>query len=312
MKITQSILVLAAAGLAASAANAQNPGDLEVRLGSNPVLGSGTLFAALYTGQNGTGALTNVPAGAVGFNPPAPFTGSVVIGNSFTFQGLPTPGQTFLNINETGVYPGPVYTGFGTGVPATWTGVINVQNGFATSGSFTITLGGAFAGDTYTSSVTPQTAAFVASGVKVGHGVKVQNNVSLYAGVEVEDHVFIGPSAVLTNVINPRANLERKDEYKRTLIREGATIGANATIVCGVTLGAWSFVGAGAVVTRNVPDHALVTGTPARISGWMSRGGHRLAFDSDDQAFCPSTGDHYRLDGDRVICLSRGETGIEP
>jgi len=153
---------------------------------------------------------------------------------------------------------------------------------------------------------------FVASGVKVGHGVKVQNNVSLYAGVEVEDHVFIGPSAVLTNVINPRANLERKDEYKRTLIREGATIGANATIVCGVTLGAWSFVGAGAVVTRDVPDHALVTGTPARISGWMSRGGHRLAFDSDDQAFCPSTGDHYRLDGDRVICLSRGETGTEP
>lgn len=145
---------------------------------------------------------------------------------------------------------------------------------------------------------------FVANGVKMGDGVKVQNNVSLYTGVEIEDDVFLGPSAVLTNVINPRANMERKDEFRRTLIRRGATIGANATIVCGVTLGQWSFIGAAAVVTHDVPDYALIMGNPGRITGWMSRGGHRLIFDSDEQAFCPSTGDHYRLVGDRVERLS--------
>ncbi len=145
---------------------------------------------------------------------------------------------------------------------------------------------------------------FIADGVRLGQGVKVQNNVSLYTGVEVEDDVFLGPSVVLTNVINPRANMERKDEYRPTLIRRGATLGANATIVCGVTLGEWCFIGAGAVVTHDVPDYALITGNPGRITGWMSRGGHRLIFDSDEQAFCPSTGDHYRLDGDQVLCIS--------
>jgi UDP-2-acetamido-3-amino-2,3-dideoxy-glucuronate N-acetyltransferase len=144
---------------------------------------------------------------------------------------------------------------------------------------------------------------FVASGVRIGNGVKVQNNVSLYAGVEVEDHVFLGPSCVLTNVINPRANMERKHEYRSTLIRQGATVGANATILCGITLGAWCFIGAGAVVTRDVPDYALIAGNPGRQQGWMSRGGHRLIFDSDDQAFCPSTGDHYRLREGRVELL---------
>lgn len=206
MKIVKSMLVLAVAGLAASAANAQNPGDIEVRLGSNPVLGSGTLFAALYTGQNGTGSLTNVPAGAVGFNPPAPFTGSVVIGNSFTFQGLPTPGQTFLNVNETGVYPGPVYTGFGTGVPATWTGVINVQNGFATSGSYTITLGGAFAGQTFTASVTPRTAAFVASGVNTWslQGLAEAGSFSsaTYGGVNVAPWFAGSPNLLGSFILN--------------------------------------------------------------------------------------------------------------
>lgn len=144
---------------------------------------------------------------------------------------------------------------------------------------------------------------FVAGGVRIGDGVKVQNNVSLYAGVEVEDHVFLGPSCVLTNVINPRANLERKHEYRRTRLRKGATVGANATILCGITLGEWCFIGAGAVVTRDVPDYALITGNPGRQRGWMSRGGHRLRFDSDDLAVCPTTGDHYRLQGDRVILL---------
>lgn len=136
---------------------------------------------------------------------------------------------------------------------------------------------------------------FIGDDVVLGNGVKVQNNVSIYTGIVIEDDVFLGPSVVLTNVNNPRANIERKDEFRRTIIKRGATIGANATIVCGHTLGAWSFIGAGAVVTRDVPDFALMTGNPARINGWMSRGGHKLLFDSDDQAFCPTTGDHYRI-----------------
>lgn len=135
---------------------------------------------------------------------------------------------------------------------------------------------------------------FIGDGVVLGNGVKVQNNVSIYTGIVIEDDVFLGPSVVLTNVNNPRANIERKDEFTKTLIKRGATIGANATVVCGHTLGAWSFIGAGAVVTRDVPDYALMTGNPARITGWMSRGGHKLLFDSDDQAFCPTTGEHYR------------------
>ncbi len=145
---------------------------------------------------------------------------------------------------------------------------------------------------------------FVGNGVRIGNGVKVQNNVSLYAGVVVEDLVFLGPSCVLTNVINPRAPFERKNEFRATRIRRGATIGANATLLCGITLGEWCFVGAGAVVTRDVPDYALIMGNPGRQTGWMSRGGHTLQFDSDQQAFCPTTGDHYRLDNGMVTCLN--------
>lgn len=117
---------------------------------------------------------------------------------------------------------------------------------------------------------------FVASGVRVGDGCKIQNNVSLYAGVTLEEHVFCGPSAVFTNVVNPRSEVVRKDEYRPTLVRRGATIGANATIVCGVTLGEYCFVGAGAVVTRDVAAYALVTGNPARRRGHMCRCGVKL------------------------------------
>lgn len=116
---------------------------------------------------------------------------------------------------------------------------------------------------------------FVAPKVIVGHGCKVQNNVSLYTGVVIEDDVFLGPSCVLTNVINPRSTVSRKHEYKTTLIRKGATIGANATIVCGVTIGRYAFVGAGAVVTKDVPDYALMLGVPATQVGWMNEHGKR-------------------------------------
>jgi UDP-2-acetamido-3-amino-2,3-dideoxy-glucuronate N-acetyltransferase len=116
----------------------------------------------------------------------------------------------------------------------------------------------------------------VSSGVRVGDGCKIQNNVSLYTGVTLEDHVFCGPSLVFTNVVNPRSEIVRKDEYRPTLVRRGATLGANATIVCGVTIGTYAFVGAGAVVTRDVPDFALVFGNPARREGWICRCGLRL------------------------------------
>jgi UDP-2-acetamido-3-amino-2,3-dideoxy-glucuronate N-acetyltransferase len=125
--------------------------------------------------------------------------------------------------------------------------------------------------------------------VTIGRDCKIQNNVSLFAGVELEDGVFCGPSCVFTNVINPRAEISRKDEFKATLVRRGATIGANATIVCGVTLGAYCFVGAGAVVTRDVPDFALVAGVPAQRIGWMSRAGARLGAD----LVCPLEGFRY-------------------
>jgi UDP-2-acetamido-3-amino-2,3-dideoxy-glucuronate N-acetyltransferase len=125
--------------------------------------------------------------------------------------------------------------------------------------------------------------------VRVGAGCKIQNNVALYDGVTLEDDVFCGPSAVFTNVLNPRAAVSRKSEFRQTLVRRGATIGANATIVCGVTLGAYCFVGAGAVVTRDVPAHALMVGTPARQTGWMSRHGEKLGPD----LICPATGERY-------------------
>ncbi|MEM8947709.1 MAG: acyltransferase [Pseudomonadota bacterium] len=126
--------------------------------------------------------------------------------------------------------------------------------------------------------------------VRVGDRCKIQNNVSLYKGVDLEDGVFCGPSAVFTNVDNPRAEIERKSEFRKTLVKRGATIGANATIVCGHTLGAYCFIGAGAVVTADVPDHALMVGVPARRVGWMSEAGGRLG----DDLVCPIDGSRYR------------------
>ena len=135
----------------------------------------------------------------------------------------------------------------------------------------------------------------VSPGVKLGRNVKVQNNVSIYTGVECEDDVFLGPSMVFTNVINPRSAVNRRGEYLRTRVKKGASIGANATIVCGHDIGRYAFIGAGAVVTREVPDHALVMGNPARQTGWMSEYGHKLAFDPNGKATCPESGDIYEL-----------------
>jgi len=131
--------------------------------------------------------------------------------------------------------------------------------------------------------------------VTIGDGVRVQNNVSIYDGVTLEDAVFCGPSCVFTNVNNPRAEVSRKDEYRPTLVRRGASIGANATIVCGVTIGRWAFVGAGAVVSRDVPDFALVVGVPARRIGWMCSCGERLA-DGTGAVACAACGSRYQLD----------------
>lgn len=141
---------------------------------------------------------------------------------------------------------------------------------------------------------------FVAGGVQIGAAVRIQNNVSVYEGVVVEDEVFVGPSAVFTNVINPRAHFSRRKEYRKTLARRGATIGANATILPGVTLGEHCFVGAGAVVTTDVRSHELVVGVPARHVGWMSRHGERLVFDAAGSATCPATGERYTLDEGHV------------
>lgn len=139
----------------------------------------------------------------------------------------------------------------------------------------------------------------VASGVKVGNNVKIQNNVSLYTGVELEDDVFCGPSMVFTNVINPRSHVNRKNEYQRTLIRRGASLGANSTIVCGTTVGEYAFVGAGAVVTKDIPDHALVVGCPAHQIGWMCRCGVRLII-QDGKSQCESCGLTYELAGETI------------
>lgn len=145
----------------------------------------------------------------------------------------------------------------------------------------------------------------VASGVVIGSNCKVQNNVSLYTGVELEDDVFCGPSCVFTNVINPRSQIVRHSEYQRTLVRRGATIGANATIVCGATLGRYAFIGAGAVVRGDVPDYALMVGVPARRRGWMSRHGFRLpAPDAAGLMVCPGSGWRYReVEPGVVRCL---------
>lgn len=147
---------------------------------------------------------------------------------------------------------------------------------------------------------------FVGNDVHIGHNVKIQNQVSVYDAVTLEDDVFCGPSMVFTNVYNPRAAIPRKDQYRRTLVRQGATLGANCTIVCGVTIGRHAFVAAGAVVQRDVLDHALVAGVPARQIGWMSRHGERLnlPLQGDGEARCPATGEHYQLRAGQVERLS--------
>lgn len=141
---------------------------------------------------------------------------------------------------------------------------------------------------------------FIASGVVVGNNVKIQNNVSLYSGVTCDDDVFLGPSCVFTNIINPRSAVNRKNKYTETHIGQGATIGANATIVCGNSIGRYAFIGAGSVITHHVPDYALVKGNPARQCGWMSEFGHRLEFNPQNEAICPESGQRYRLEKDKV------------
>jgi UDP-2-acetamido-3-amino-2,3-dideoxy-glucuronate N-acetyltransferase len=150
----------------------------------------------------------------------------------------------------------------------------------------------------------------VASGVRIGNNVKIQNNVSLYTGVELEDDVFCGPSMVFTNVINPRSFVNRKDEYRRTLVHRGASLGANSTIVCGVTIGEYAFVGAGAVVTRDIAAYALVVGSPARQIGWMCRCGLRLAF-SEERAQCESCGQTYILTGNVLTPTASPTVSVE-
>lgn len=147
---------------------------------------------------------------------------------------------------------------------------------------------------------------YVGNDVTIGSNVKIQNNVSVYDAVTLEDDVFCGPSMVFTNVYNPRAAVVRKDEYRRTVVRQGATLGANSTVVCGVTVGRYAFVGAGAVVNRDVPEFALMVGVPARRAGWMSRHGERLELpvSGEGDATCPHTGDRYRLRGDEVTLVS--------
>jgi UDP-2-acetamido-3-amino-2,3-dideoxy-glucuronate N-acetyltransferase len=148
---------------------------------------------------------------------------------------------------------------------------------------------------------------FVDRGVVVGNGVKIQNNVSLYSGVVLHDEVFIGPSAVFTNVINPRSFIDRKAEFKATVVERGATIGANATLVCGVRIGQFAFVGAGTVVTRDVAPFALVKGNPARSCGWVSRAGGKLVFNSLGKAVCLLSGERYCLESGAVFLMVKNE-----
>jgi UDP-2-acetamido-3-amino-2,3-dideoxy-glucuronate N-acetyltransferase len=141
----------------------------------------------------------------------------------------------------------------------------------------------------------------VSPGVILGNNVKVQNNVSIYTGVICEDDVFLGPSMVFTNVFNPRSAIVRKSEYRPTKVCKGATIGANATIVCGINIGEYAFIGAGAVVTRNVKPYALVMGNPARQTGWVSEYGHKLIFDNEGFAYCPEAHVRYKLENG-IVC----------
>jgi UDP-2-acetamido-3-amino-2,3-dideoxy-glucuronate N-acetyltransferase len=145
----------------------------------------------------------------------------------------------------------------------------------------------------------------VMMGSSLGNGVKVQNNVSIYTAVHCEDDVFLGPSMVFTNVMNPRSAIPRKHEYRTTYVRKGATIGANATILCGIEIGAYAFIGAGTVVTKPVLPFALVVGNPARQTGWMSRYGHKLKFDTNGQAICPESREKYILENGLVTVWNR-------
>lgn len=146
----------------------------------------------------------------------------------------------------------------------------------------------------------------IGPGVKIGSKVKLQNNVSVYEGVTLEDEVFVGPSAVFTNVINPRSAIQRKHEFRPTFVKKGATIGANATIICGLTIGRYAFVGAGAVVTSDVADYALVTGNPATQKGWMSEYGIKLYFDNSFEATCSESGEKYILSDGLIKKQSSG------
>ncbi|MBP5598295.1 MAG: N-acetyltransferase [Pseudobutyrivibrio sp.] len=141
--------------------------------------------------------------------------------------------------------------------------------------------------------------AFVETGVKIGNGVKVKNNVALYTGVECEDDVFLGPNCVFTNVVNPRSFIEKKTEFKKTIIRRGATIGANSTIICGNEIGEYAFVGAGSVVTKNVPSYTMVIGNPARFYAYVCKCGTKL----DNNLICPSCSNRYELDNNKILPL---------
>jgi len=152
----------------------------------------------------------------------------------------------------------------------------------------------------------------VSANASLGNNVKVQDNVAIYGGVTVEDDVFLGPSCVLTNVTNPRSQVSRKSLYEKTLIKCGATIGANATIVCGITLGRYCFIGAGAVVTKDIPDYGLVLGNPGKLSGYMSRHGHKLTFNESGRATCPESKFVYEKADDQVHCLDLGEEELLP
>lgn len=142
---------------------------------------------------------------------------------------------------------------------------------------------------------------FIDNNVSVGNGVKIQNNVSVYNGVELEDDVFLGPSMVFTNVINPRSFIERKNEFKKTIIRKGASIGANATLLCGIEIGSYAMIGAGAMIISNIAPYALVVGNPARQVGWVSEAGITLDFNAEGLAICPATAKKYRLKNEWVI-----------
>jgi UDP-2-acetamido-3-amino-2,3-dideoxy-glucuronate N-acetyltransferase len=152
----------------------------------------------------------------------------------------------------------------------------------------------------------------VADNASLGNNVKVQNNVAIYRGINVEDDVFLGPSCVLTNVTNPRSQVSRKSLYEKTLIKRGATIGANATIVCGITIGRYCVIGAGTVVTRDIPDYGLVLGNPGKLSGYMSRHGHKLTFNESGRATCPESKFVYEKVDQQVRCLDLGEDEVLP